>query len=86
MASSESTPIRPEDAGTVGGAPSKVRQDVVEFSPAVAIANAAVKSAAVSTDVRPEAVARAKALLEAGQVGQDLDALADKIIDSLLDS
>ena len=36
-------------------------------------------------EVRPEAVARGKALLESGKLGSDPARLADKMIDSLLD-
>lgn len=58
--------------------------DSVELSPDLALANQAVQAVGTASDIRPEAVARAKALLERGEIGQDLDRLADKLIDSLL--
>jgi hypothetical protein len=49
-------------------------------------AEPAIGEAASSAKVRPEAVARARRLLEAGKLGSDPDALADRIIDSLLET
>ena len=50
------------------------------------LADEAVRAVAVSGDLRPEAVARARALLQSGSLGGDTEALADKIIDSLLET
>ncbi|HET9266579.1 MAG TPA: flagellar biosynthesis anti-sigma factor FlgM [Vicinamibacterales bacterium] len=44
----------------------------------------AVKAAQALPDVRAEAVARAKARLESGELGADAGKLADAIIDDLL--
>jgi len=44
----------------------------------------AVKAAQALPDVRAEAVARAKAKLESGELGADAGKLADAIIDDLL--
>jgi flagellar biosynthesis anti-sigma factor FlgM len=44
----------------------------------------AVKAANDLPDVRPEAVARGKALLESGELGADANRLADAIINDLL--
>lgn len=63
-----------------------VRADEVRLSGAVRLVDEAVKAAALPGDIRPEAVSRARALLESGAVGQDLDALADRIIDELTHS
>ena len=60
--------------------------DAVQLSGDVRLADQAVKAASLSNEgVRPDAVARARALLEQGQVGSDLGRLADRIIDSLGD-
>ena len=45
----------------------------------------ALKAADDAPAVRPEAVARGKALLESGTLGNDPMALADRLIDALLD-
>jgi len=60
--------------------------DAVTLSGTIRLADDAVLAAAVSGDVRPEAVARARQLLESGQLGADPEALAGRIIDSLLES
>jgi anti-sigma28 factor (negative regulator of flagellin synthesis) len=57
----------------------------VQLSDDVRLADEAVKAASEVPDVRPDAVARARALLEQGQLGADLGRLADRIIDSLGD-
>jgi len=59
--------------------------DAVQLSGDVRLADEAVRAASEASDVRPEAVARARALLEQGQLGADLGRLADRIIDSLGD-
>jgi flagellar biosynthesis anti-sigma factor FlgM len=48
------------------------------------LANTAVDAAGKSSDIRPEVVARAKALLAEGKVGNDPHRLADALIDSIL--
>jgi len=59
--------------------------DAVQLSGDVRLADQAVRAASQIGDVRPDAVARARALFEQGQVGTDLGRLADRIIDSLGD-
>ena len=59
--------------------------DAVQLSDDVRLADEAVKAASAASDVRADAVARARALLEQGQLGADLERLADRIIDSLGD-
>jgi len=59
--------------------------DAVQLSDDVRLADEAVKAASAVSDVRADAVTRARALLEQGQLGADLERLADRIIDSLGD-
>lgn len=74
--------------GTAGQGPSaqKTQADRVQVSPDALLVTNAVKSANDSPDIRPEAVARAKAKLNAGEIGNDPERLADRIIDDLLKS
>ena len=58
--------------------------DQVSLSTGVQLATSAVSAAERSPDVRPEAVERAKALLESGKLGNDPDRLADALIDRAL--
>lgn len=62
------------------------RADRVQVSPDALLVTSAVKSASESPEIRPEAVARAKAKLAAGEIGNDPERLADRIIDDLLES
>jgi hypothetical protein len=57
--------------------------DVVRLSTDLQVVDLAVRAAAMAGDVRPEAVASARRILDGGQLGQDLERLADRIIDSL---
>jgi anti-sigma28 factor (negative regulator of flagellin synthesis) len=57
--------------------------DAVSLSGDLRLADEAVRAAAVSGNVRPAAVEAARALLASGQLGADLDRLADRMIDSL---
>lgn len=66
--------------------PLSVVPDEVRLSPSLRLADEAVKAAAISGDVRPAAVARARALLATGRIGADLEHLADKIISSLTET
>jgi negative regulator of flagellin synthesis FlgM len=59
--------------------------DRVELSPDSALANAAAKAAADSPDIRPEVVERMKKMLAAGELGSDAQALAESLIDRMLD-
>lgn len=63
--------------------PGPVGSDVVRLSGDLQMVDIAVRAAAMAGDVRPEAVASARELLQSGQLGQDLNRLADRIIDSL---
>jgi hypothetical protein len=59
--------------------------DAVRLSGDLKLADEAVRAAAVPTEVRPDVVARARALLQSGELGRDLPGLADRLIDSLLE-
>jgi anti-sigma28 factor (negative regulator of flagellin synthesis) len=58
--------------------------DAVRLSDELRLADEAVRAAAISGDVRPAAVEKARALLQSGQLARDLGSLADRIIDSLI--
>lgn len=60
--------------------------DEVTLSSTLRLADDAVRAAAISGDVRPEAVERARRLLQSRELGQDHGRLADRIIDSLIQS
>jgi hypothetical protein len=80
--------VQPVTADEVRSAPKPAESaaDAVKLSDALKLADDAVRAAAVSGDVRPEAVAKARQLMESGQLGSNPEALADRIIDSLLES
>lgn len=58
--------------------------DQVALSPGASLAGAAIKAVEAAPDIRPDVVARARALLEAGEVGADPHRLADALIDRTL--
>ncbi len=60
--------------------------DAIQLSGEVRLADEAVRVAALSGDVRPRAVARARDLLQSGKLGADHGAVADRIIESLIQS
>lgn len=62
------------------------KTDSLQVSPDALLVTRAVKSVNDAPDIRPEAVARAKAKLAAGEIGNDPARLADRIIDDLLKS
>lgn len=59
--------------------------DRVELSKDAALAGAAIKAAADSPDIRPDVVERMKKALAAGELGGDTRALAESLIDRMLD-
>jgi flagellar biosynthesis anti-sigma factor FlgM len=59
--------------------------DQVRVSTTGQLAATAAAAASAAPDIRPEAVARGRALLERGELGRDAERLADKLIDSLLE-
>jgi hypothetical protein len=82
------TPVAPEPNRPVAktpGVPAKP-EDAVSLSSDLRLANEAVRAAALAGDVRLEAVARALALVASGKLGNDLERLADRIIESLTES
>jgi flagellar biosynthesis anti-sigma factor FlgM len=60
------------------------RSDRVELSADARLATSAVRAAEKAPEIRQDVVERARARLEAGELGKDLFRLADKMIDSLL--
>lgn len=67
-------------------AESSSSKDAVSLSTDLRLADSAVRAAALPGDVRSEAVARARALLASGELGNDLTSLAERLIDSLAES
>src|SRR5919109_1490807 len=59
--------------------------DRVELSSDAALARAAVKAVDEAPDVRADVVERMKKALAAGEVGKDAHALAETLIDRMLD-
>lgn len=49
------------------------------------LADEAVRAVAPDEGVRPEAVAKARALLASGELGADLERLAERLIESLVE-
>lgn len=80
--------VRPVTADETRVPPKPVEKpaDAVSLSSAAKLADEAVRAAAISGDVRPYAVERARQLLESGEIGLNFASLADRIIDSLLES
>ena len=71
--------------GTSGAAGAANRgTDRVEVSNDARLVSSALREASKSPNIRQDVVARAKAKLEAGQVGNDVHRLADRMIDSLM--
>jgi anti-sigma28 factor (negative regulator of flagellin synthesis) len=80
--------VKSVKAGEVRSAPRQTDppDDAVKLSDSLKLADEAVRAAAISGDVRPQAVARARQMIATGTLGTDIEALADRIIDSLLES
>jgi flagellar biosynthesis anti-sigma factor FlgM len=78
--------VRDEKAASTDKAKADDRRaDQVRLSSTGQLAVTAAAAANEAPEIRPEAVARAKALLERGELGNDAGRLADALIDSLLD-
>jgi flagellar biosynthesis anti-sigma factor FlgM len=71
-------------AGHGTGAAGTVRTDRVEVSTHAHLLSAALQSASSAPDVRLEQVERARRALEAGALGRDPFALADRMIDEMV--
>ena len=76
-------PVATESARPAVSRSGATGADVVRLSSDLQLVDVAVRAAAMAGDVRPEAVASARALYQRGELGQDLERLADRIIDSL---
>jgi hypothetical protein len=77
----QSEPVRPATLPPVHSG-----SDEVRLSGDLHLANVALRAAAMAGDVRPEAVAQAIELVRQGQLGNNLERLADRIIDSITES
>jgi flagellar biosynthesis anti-sigma factor FlgM len=77
-----------EVGGTQGAAPAAPTHgtDQVRVSSDAQLASAAIAAAEKAPDIRPEAVARGRALLNSGKLGADAESLADKLIDRGIES
>ena len=60
-------------------------QDSVELSGDLQLVAKAVAALTGTDDIRPEAVARGKALVASGEIHHDVEGLADAIIDSIVE-
>jgi flagellar biosynthesis anti-sigma factor FlgM len=74
------------DRTTRTGRRSDTGDDSIRLSPDAQLATAAAREAASSPEIRQDKVEAARKALAAGQVGNDTLALADSIIDSLLEN
>ena len=74
------------NAGQAPAGPASTSTDQVRVSSDAQLASAAIEAANKASDVRPEAVARGKALLDSGKLGADAERLADVLLDHGLDS
>lgn len=61
------------------------RADHVHVSGTSQLAAAAAAAALEASDIRPDAVARGKALLASGDLGKDPARLADALLDAVID-
>lgn len=78
-----------QDTARLGGSQGREQSartggDAFTVSPELALAKKAIDSASEPVSVRPEAVARGKALLASGNLGNDAQALADALIQRML--
>jgi flagellar biosynthesis anti-sigma factor FlgM len=73
---------RKADSGPASTAAGKA--DRVEMSTDAKLMSGALKAAHDAPSIRQDAVERARKALDAGQIGQDSRALADKLIDDLI--
>ncbi len=77
----------PVDTGTAARPSAKpvgvTGSDRVQFSGDFRLAKEAVKAVETPVDIRPDVVAAARADLDSGRLGNDLERLADRIVDAL---
>jgi flagellar biosynthesis anti-sigma factor FlgM len=76
--------VRAEDATGVEKPAAAAGSDTVTLSSDAQLLAGAVKAAMQAPEVREDVVARAKALVERGEIGRDPGRLADALIDGLL--
>lgn len=77
-------PAATEATSQTRGAAQAPVTDQVDVSSTAALASLAIKAAESAPDIRPDVVARAKALLDSGTVGADPYRLADALIERTL--
>jgi flagellar biosynthesis anti-sigma factor FlgM len=77
--------LREERAAAAERAAQDDRTDQVRVSTTSQLAATAAAAAGEAPDVRPEAVARARALLDSGELGKNAERLADALIDHAID-
>jgi hypothetical protein len=75
------SPPEPNGFGALSGP-----NEAVSLSSDLRLADEAVRAAAPGDGVREHAVERARALLASGELGRDLERLAERLIDSLIES
>jgi hypothetical protein len=80
----EVTPVVPDTTFPPPKPPEKKAEDGVTLSGELRLADAAVRAAAITGDVRPQAIERARQLLQSGRLASDVEGLAERIIDSLI--
>lgn len=80
----EVAPVGPETTFPPPKPAEKKAEDGVTLSEQLRLADQAVRAAAISGDVRPHAVERARQLMLSGRLATDVEGLADRIIDSLV--
>jgi flagellar biosynthesis anti-sigma factor FlgM len=86
IAGARADAVRDERAAAAEkAAPDDRSSDQVRVSTTGQLAAAAAAKANEASDIRPDAVARGRDLLERGELGRDAARLADRLIDSLLD-
>jgi hypothetical protein len=80
-------PVGPETARSASRPARTAGADRVCLSADLRLVSAALQEAKTTEPaIRPDAVARGRALLASGELGLDLEALAERIMDTLADS
>jgi flagellar biosynthesis anti-sigma factor FlgM len=73
------------DRATRGGRKTDTGSDSVQLSSDAQLATTAAAAASTAPEIRQDKVEAARKALEAGRIGSDPYALADKLIDSMLE-
>jgi flagellar biosynthesis anti-sigma factor FlgM len=82
----DDTRVKSGSGRTTQQAGSTSLDDTLELSPQAHFVRKAMEAAASAPEIREDRVARARAKLEAGEIGQDALQLANRLIDHLLES